>query len=150
MGEEGGVSQSHGSVGEPQVVTGQGLMPTRFYLTLPTLQGVERKLWSAVCLLISFYIIAVISSCSLLTQPGSLSTEETEKGVHGNFAWPAEHKAPCARFTLVQLPSQSTFSRAQHAVTQAVSFPATASYFLVNGLQLIANGSRTGQTPDRC
>lgn len=60
MGEEGGVSQSHGSVGEPQVVTGQGLMPTRFYLTLPTLQGVERRLWSTVSLLISFYII-----CSL-------------------------------------------------------------------------------------
>lgn len=83
-------------------------------------------------------------------QSGSLSTEETDKGVHRNFAWPPEHKTPCARFALVQLPSQSTFSRAQHAVTQAVSFPATASYFLVNGLPLIANGSRTGQTPGGC
>lgn len=76
-GEEGGFSQSHGSVGEPQVVTGQGLMPTRFYLTLPTLQGVERRLWSTASLLISFCIMAVISSLdlSLLKRQTKVYTE---------------------------------------------------------------------------
>lgn len=47
---------------------------------------------------------------------------------------PAEHKTPYARLDLVQLQSQSAFSRAQHPVTQAVSFPVTAPYFLVKDL----------------
>lgn len=121
-------------------------MLDRFYVILPILQRVQRRLCSTVPILIPSCTIAVLSTCSLLTQSGSLSPEETK----GSYTWKfclariAQNSmwecCFCAAVTTVHVqlgsaPHGPELSKGIPPLAQVVSFPVTASYFLMKDLQ---------------